>query len=121
MKHRKNLIIIAFSVLVLVGCSGGSDDGGGTVGGSGLLPYCERDAGVYNYADGSTLKVNPNCEFVMTMADGNRAHGKVNSVGEDGSISLDMVIDTGPSAGTCATVSGKPNGSINMTNISQCT
>ena len=119
MKQNKLIFLAVFFSLILVGCSGDSDDGG-TVGGSGLLPYCERDAGVYNYADGSTLKINPNCEFSMTLADGNRARGKVNSVGEDGSISLDMIIDTGPSAGTCATVSGKPNGSFSMTNVSQC-
>ena len=119
MKQIKLIFLAVFFALILVGCSGGSDDGG-TVGGSGLLPYCERDAGVYKYPDGSTLEIMPNCDFKMAMADGNRARGTVNSVSEDGAVSLDMIIDTGPAAGTCATVTGKPNGSFNMTNVSQC-
>jgi hypothetical protein len=77
------------------------------------------DAGVYNYPDGSTVEIMPNCDFKMSMADGNRARGTVNSISEDGVISMDMIIDTGPAAGTCATVTGSPT-SFDMTNVHQC-
>lgn len=118
MKQRKPFTIISFFLLILVGCSGGSDDGG-TVGGSGLLQVCERDAGVYNYPDGSKLELMANCDFKMIMPDGGRARGTVNSISETGVISLDMIIDTGPAAGTCATVTASPT-SFNMTNMHQC-
>ena len=118
MKQRKLFLLLILSILVFTGCGGGSDDGG-TVGGSGLLPYCQRDAGVYNNADGSKLEIKPNCDFIMVTEDGSRARGTVNSVGEDGYISLDIVVDSGPSAGTCATVSGTPT-NFNVTNLHQC-
>jgi hypothetical protein len=119
MTQRKLMYSAIFLSLILAGCSGGSDDNGGTVGGSGLLPYCQRDAGVYNYPDGSRVEIMPNCDFKMTMADGNRARGTVNSISEDGVISMDMIIDSGPAAGTCATVTGSPT-SFDMTNVHQC-
>ena len=120
MKLRKLLFLAILFSLPIAGCGGGSDDGG-TVGGSGLLQVCQRDAGVYKSPDGSTLEIMPNCDFKMAMADGSSARGTVLSVSEDGAITMDMIIDTGPGAGTCGTISGRPDGSFNMTNVRQCT
>ena len=120
MKQRKPFIIIAFLVLVLVGCSGGSDDDGGTSGGSGTLSVCQQGAGVYNYSDGSRFEVKPNCEFIYTAPDGNYGHGKIISLNEaEQSFTADLRVDTGPNKGTCSTITATPT-SFKQTNISQC-
>ncbi len=121
MKLSNLFIIIVLFTLVPTGCGSDSDDGGGTVGGSGLIERCQQAAGVYKYNDGSRMEIKPNCEFIITRADGNYGHGKVNSVSEDGSqISLDMIIDSGPDKGWCATLTATPN-SFEVTNERKCT
>jgi hypothetical protein len=120
MKLSNLFIIIVLFTLVPTGCGSDSDDGGGTVGGSGLLPYCQRDAGVYKYPDGSSFDLKPNCEFIVVDADGNTGHGKVNKVSEDGSFSADFILDTGPAKGTCATMNASPTGFV-LNNVHQCT
>ena len=105
---------------MLFGCSGGSDDDGGTSGGSGTLSVCQRDAGVYKYPDGTRFDVKPNCEFILTSPNGNYGHGKIVSINEaDQSFTADLRIDTGPNQGTCSTITATPT-SFEQTNISQC-
>ena len=117
MKQRKLFFLAA--LLVLAGCSGGSDDGG-TVGGSGLVPYCQRDAGVYKAPDGSSFDLKPNCEFSVVDADGNTGHGKIHQMSEDGSFTADLILDSGPAKGVCATMVGSPT-SFTLNNVHQCT
>jgi hypothetical protein len=119
-KQSKSIVTISFFVLVLVGCGGGSDDDGGTVGGSGLVPYCQRDAGVYNYPDGSSFNLNPDCSFIFTDSNGYYGNGQVISVSETGpSFTADFAIVTGPNKGTCSTITATPT-SFNQTNIKPC-
>ena len=119
MKTRIPFFLVIILSLVFAGCSGGSDDGGGTSGGSGTSASCEQGAGVYKYPDGSRVDIKPNCEFIVSLPDGNYGHGKVNYINPGGSYSMDLIVDTGPNRGTCATVSGTPT-SYNITNQHRC-
>lgn len=120
MKQRKLLIIAIFFTLVIGSCGGGSDDDGGTVGGSGLLPFCQRDAGVYKYPDGSSFKLNPDCSFIFTDSNGYYGNGQVIAVSDTGpSFTADFAIVTGPNKGTCSTITATPT-SFKQTNIRAC-
>lgn len=119
MKQRKAIVVIPFFVLLLVGCGGGSDDDGGTVGGSGLIPYCQRDAGVYKYPDGSRLELNPDCSFILTNSLGDYGNGQVIALNDNGTFTADFEIVTGPNKGICSTVTAGPT-SFQQTNIKPC-
>ena len=119
MKQRKAIVVIPFFVLLLVGCGGGSDDDGGTVGGSGLIPYCQRDAGVYKYPDGSRLELNPNCSFIVTDSFGNYGNGQVISLNYNNTFTADFEVVTGPNKGSFSTISAVPS-SFEQTNIKPC-
>ena len=120
MKQTNTIFFISFFVLVLVGCNGSSDDDGGSVGGSGILPYCQRDAGVYKYPDGSSFNLNPDCSFIFTDPNGYYGNGQVIAVSDAGpSFTADFAIVTGPNKGTCSTITATPT-SFNQTNIKQC-
>jgi hypothetical protein len=108
MKESVYCCLAIFLSLALVGCSG-SDDDGGTSGGSGTsvanvsTSTCQSDAGVYTYTDGSRFELMLNCEFIITLPDGSYGHGRVTHV-IGGNLSADLVLDTGPSRGTCGTI-----------------
>jgi len=117
MRERALCCLAIFLSLTLVGCSG-SDDGGGTTGGSVSMQTCMSDAGVYSYTDGSRFELMPNCEFIMTLPDGCYGHGRVTYVSE-GNLSADLVMDTGPSRGTCGTITVADDQST-VTDLHQC-
>lgn len=115
---RSFLVIIA-SLFFIFGCGGGSDDDGGTVGGSGLLPYCQRDAGVYKYPDGSRLELNPDCSFIITDSFGNYGNGQVIALNDNGTFTADFEVASGPNKGICSTITAGPT-SFEQTNIKPC-